>query len=96
MAKYKVIVPFRDLQDNNHIYYQGDTFPREGVDVSDERIEELASKNNKRNEVLIKEVEEQEDYPKHTGGGYYELSSGEKVKGKDAAIEAEKALKSGE
>ena len=33
-----------------------------------------------------------ETYPKHTGGGYYELSNGEKVKGKDAAIEAEKAL----
>src|SRR5690625_4165653 len=36
------------------------------------------------------------EFPKHTGGGYYELSNGEKVKGKDAAIEAEKALKSGE
>lgn len=33
-----------------------------------------------------------ETYPKHTGGGYYELSNGEKIKGKDAAIEAEKAL----
>lgn len=30
--------------------------------------------------------------PKHLGGGYYELSNGEKVKGKEAAIEAEKAL----
>ena len=36
------------------------------------------------------------EFPKHTGGGYYELSNGEKVKGKDAAIEAEEALKSGE
>ena len=33
-----------------------------------------------------------ETYPKHVGGGYYELSNGEKIKGKDAAIEAEKAL----
>ena len=30
--------------------------------------------------------------PKHLGGGYYELSNGEKVKGKEAAIEVEKAL----
>lgn len=34
----------------------------------------------------------EEAYPKHVGGGYYELSNGEKVKGKEAAIEAEKAL----
>lgn len=37
-----------------------------------------------------------EEFPKHTGGGYYELSNGEKVQGKDAAIEAENALKSGD
>lgn len=36
------------------------------------------------------------EFPKHTGGGYYELSNGEKVKGKDEAIKAEEALKSGE
>lgn len=34
----------------------------------------------------------EEVYPKHVGGGYYELSNGEKIKGKDAAIVAEKAL----
>ena len=28
-------------------------------------------------------------WPKHTGGGYYELSNGEKVKGKDAATAAQ-------
>ncbi len=32
------------------------------------------------------------DYPRHTGGGWYELSSGEKVKGKDAAAAAQKQL----
>lgn len=32
------------------------------------------------------------DYPQHTGGGWYQLSSGEKVKGKDAAAAAEKQL----
>jgi hypothetical protein len=34
-------------------------------------------------------------YPKHVGGGYYELSSGEKVKGKADAALAEKALQAG-
>jgi len=86
---YKVIEPFTDLQDNNHVYYKGDTFPRKGK-VSEERVAELSSTNNKRKTVLIERVEE---YPVHTGGGYYELSNGEKVQGKDAANEAEKALK---
>lgn len=31
-------------------------------------------------------------FPKHLGGGYFELSDGSKVQGKEAAIEAEKAL----
>jgi len=32
-------------------------------------------------------------FPHHVGGGTYELSNGEKVKGKDEALEAEAALK---
>lgn len=31
-------------------------------------------------------------FPKHTGGGWYELSNGQKVQGKEAAKEAEAAL----
>lgn len=31
-------------------------------------------------------------YPKATGGGWYELSNGEKVQGKKEAVEAEKKL----
>jgi hypothetical protein len=34
--------------------------------------------------------EEVEQYPKHVGGGWYELSNGERVQGKEEAIEAEK------
>lgn len=30
--------------------------------------------------------------PQHVGGGYYELSNGERVQGKEAAFEAQKAL----
>jgi hypothetical protein len=32
------------------------------------------------------------DFPKHTGGGWYELSNGDKVQGKDEAKEAEKEV----
>ena len=53
---YKVIAFFTDLQDGNHPYNAGDDFPREGLEVSDERIAELSSANNKRHRILIKEV----------------------------------------
>lgn len=56
---YKVIEYFTDLQDNNHEYNVGDTFPRDGLSVSDERLTELSTKNNRQNKPLIERVEEQ-------------------------------------
>lgn len=32
------------------------------------------------------------DYPIHQGAGYYELSNGERVRGKEKAIEAEQEI----
>lgn len=32
------------------------------------------------------------EWPKHTGGGWYELSNGEKVQGKEEAVEAQAQL----
>ncbi len=58
---YKVIKHFIDLHDNDHSYNEGDIFPREGVDVSKERIEELAGSNNKQHTPLIELVEETPD-----------------------------------
>ena len=55
---YKVIKSFTDLQDNNHAYSVGDTFPRDGVDVDAERIAELASDTNLQGVPLIEEVVE--------------------------------------
>ena len=55
---YKVIVDFADLQDKQHIYHEGDTYPREGVNVEDGRIKELLSGLNKLGKPLIKEVVE--------------------------------------
>ena len=33
-----------------------------------------------------------EGYPQHVGGGYYELSNGERVQGKESAEQAESEL----
>ena len=57
MSEYRVIVSFEDLQDRNHYYRPGDIFPRDGVIVSKERLEELASAKNKRRKPLIEKVE---------------------------------------
>ena len=54
---YKVIKLFADLQDNNHVYNSGDTFPRYGVEVTEERLAELASCNNKQGVPLIEKVD---------------------------------------
>ena len=64
---YKVIERFHDLQDSKktksgvvyHEYNVGDTFPRKGKDVSEERIQKLAGSDNKRGVQLIELVEEE-------------------------------------
>ena len=56
---YKVIEYFTDLQDNGYAYNTGDIFPREGLEVSEERFAELASSNNKRRKPLIEEIPEE-------------------------------------
>lgn len=56
---YKVVQFFTDLEDDNYAYGAGDTFPRAGAKPSKERIAELASAENKRGIVLIKEVKEE-------------------------------------
>ena len=55
---YRVIKAFTDLQDNNHAYSVGDTFPYNGVEVGAERIAELASDKNRRGVPLIEKVAE--------------------------------------
>ncbi len=58
--KYVVIVEFSDLQDNNKKYLVGDSFPRKGLIVSEKRLEELASSNNRRGFPVIEAVAEAE------------------------------------
>lgn len=57
---YRVIKDFTDLQDDNHIYYAGDTFPREGVDVDNARLMELSTDANKRGEAMLEVVDDTE------------------------------------
>ena len=96
---YKVVAKFLDLEDNKREYNVGETFPREGVEVSERRLAILSTDQNAAKKVLIEKVEEGQkedgdiEFPRHTGGGVFVLSNGEKVKGKDAAIDAENALK---
>lgn len=53
---YRVTEYFTDLQDGNHAYNVGDTFPREGVTVTADRIKELSTSANRRGIALIEEV----------------------------------------
>lgn len=54
--RYEVTRYFTDAQDNNYAYHEGDTYPREGLTVSDVRIKDLLSGNNFQRIALIKRV----------------------------------------
>lgn len=93
---YEVIANFHDLEDGKRLYEKGNSYPREGLKPTKDRVKYIESRG------FIKYVEEKEPenpdevFPKHTDGGWYLLSNGEKVQGKEKAIAAEEALKSGE
>lgn len=54
---YKVIKYFTDLHDGDHPYNVGDIFPREGIQITEERFQELAGSDNKQGTPLIGLVE---------------------------------------
>lgn len=56
---YKVIKYFTDLQDGHNAYNVGDTYPREGLNPSEDRFAELSGSDNKQGVPLIKEVKQQ-------------------------------------
>lgn len=51
---YKVIEYFTDLQDQDHPYNVGDNFPRDDLEVKEERLAELAGSDNRRGIPLIR------------------------------------------
>lgn len=52
--KYKTLVYWTDLMDNDHPYNPGDEYPREGLKPTKKRIAELCGDQNKRRMPLIK------------------------------------------
>lgn len=58
---YKVLRRFEDLQDDRHLYQPGDNFPRAGLKVSEERVRELSSCENKRHVPLIKVISQEQE-----------------------------------
>lgn len=64
---YRVIKYFTDLQDNNHAYNVGDVFPRHGMNVSENRIEELSTNKNRQHTPLIEYVETEKKSAKKKG-----------------------------
>lgn len=56
---WKVVKYFTDLQDDGYAYNVGDTYPRKGLNPSEERIAELSGSDNKQGVPLIKEVKQQ-------------------------------------
>lgn len=57
--KYKVLRFFNDLQDDNYYYETGSVYPRDGLNPSQERVDELASADNKQGIPLIEPIVEQ-------------------------------------
>lgn len=62
---YKTTKAIRDLQDNEFCYYAGATYPREGLEVSEERVEELV----KNGHIVAIDDKKPELTIEGTGGG---------------------------
>ena len=56
---FLVIAPFVDLEDGHHMYLKGDIYPRAGLNVSEERIMQLLSTQNKARKSFLERVAEQ-------------------------------------
>lgn len=55
---YRVIKNFLDLEDGNHRYTVGDTYPRSGLAPTKERRQFLLSNQNLLHEPVIEEVDD--------------------------------------
>ena len=64
---FKVLRPFRDLEDTNKTfpngreYAEGDLYPSVFLDLSEDRIEELSTNKNKMGRPVVERIEETED-----------------------------------
>lgn len=71
----------------------------EGIITEENELHNEETKETEHQDDEVSEVNETNldteeadpaEFPKHTGGGWYELSNGEKVQGKEEAEKAEK------
>jgi hypothetical protein len=88
LKKHTVISPFIDKNTKEH-YAVGSVYESDDAD----RISFLQEKGfleAENDQEESQDTNEVDQY--HTGGGYYELPNGEKVRGKEKALEALKAL----
>lgn len=53
---YTVIENFTDLKAGGRVYRKGEAFPGKGLTVTEERLKELSTTENKRKTILIEEV----------------------------------------
>lgn len=80
---------------DDRIYFLSDVHPKYNKIYLAE-IQEIESTTQPAADSTVKEPDDVDDaktFPHHVGGGTYELSNGEKVKGKEEALAAESALK---
>lgn len=59
MAKYRSLINWHDLQDDNYIYLVGDEYPRKGLTPSQERIEQLCGTANLAKRPYIEKIEDE-------------------------------------
>jgi hypothetical protein len=55
---YRVLEDFSDKQDDRRHYKAGDTYPREGLEPSPQRIAQLSGSDNARKRPVIEPVVE--------------------------------------
>ncbi|MEF2247743.1 hypothetical protein [Paenibacillus sp. IITD108] len=93
----KVVNKFKANEHDGRTYLPGEIYPAEGYTAEVERITFLSEIHPQYKKIYLADVQEvaglNTEFPKHIGGGTFELSNGEKIKGKEEAIEAENALK---
>lgn len=101
--KYPVLKNFRD-KETGRLLLAGQSYSHEDQARLDNLIElgflqgsaageaKGSKEDGGQEEDGLPEDDDSDSFPKHTGGGNYELSNGEKVKGKDKALAAEKEL----